>query len=637
MERILKKVIEIGTVSVLKDATLFYNIMEDIAPDKTDFIIWLKKNYGANKLNDIYEEYYQNSDCLEGYINRIVDEYSDHYNTYPLPVDSKTDAKKSNYSKEFEYYHDSKKSSLLSKDYSDVTLDLRGDNKTEQINYPNDARQFLGISFGWDRISITFPSSQGIIPIPLHNNELTEPAIFSLTESGKLLFIYDAESYRERNHDAPICYLGQLIKDDTISIVYGKHWMSAHEIIKKYCQYLRLKVNQLFGQLTGTCVISFPSKDLIVWRKWKDYLTEAGFYVKKIMYQSAAVCLYDLWNNSTHNMDEIIYCTIDGNYIELNAPIIKEGYLKCNIVSDYYLEKENLKDCFIRLNNQLIKLCELNHHRIKKYCIVLNNHKINQIDILMKSIKGQVSTYNILCEQVSKGCSVEGGVLQTLAKYKNILFSESLSYDIGIKYTGEDSASQQYLILFKKMSSIPATVEKEIYLKDYLNQIKRMEFYYSRDLNSNSFPQMILGDSYIYNGKTIDSQKVKVRIRFSINNNMELTYRIIDAFPTKSEGNEHQVNKGSKQKKQHSNNNQTSKNQIKRNVNSIKPISGKIVTLLWLISLTLVMSIYYGMSSYCNYYLLRISEDYKMIIRFFGPAFILIVIIITIKYFRQKK
>ena len=132
LERILKKVIEIGTVSVLKDATLFYNIMEDIAPDKTDFIIWLKKNYGANKLNDIYEEYYQNSDCLEGYINRIVDEYSEHYNIYPLPVDSKTDTKKNNNSKELKYCHDSKKSSLFSKDYSVSNIDIIGDRKYHQ-------------------------------------------------------------------------------------------------------------------------------------------------------------------------------------------------------------------------------------------------------------------------------------------------------------------------------------------------------------------------------------------------------------------------------------------------------------------------------------------------------------------------
>lgn len=76
MKTILEKTLQIGGYEVLKDAQLFYRILEDIAPNEEDFISWFKQNYDTKTLRNIYDNSNQNPNVLNKYFESIIQEYS---------------------------------------------------------------------------------------------------------------------------------------------------------------------------------------------------------------------------------------------------------------------------------------------------------------------------------------------------------------------------------------------------------------------------------------------------------------------------------------------------------------------------------------------------------------------------------
>ena len=72
---ILEKVLQIGGLEVLLNRVLFFRIIEDIAPEKTEEYKWLIQNYDTLNLRHIYEDCFNESEKLNLYIANISEDF----------------------------------------------------------------------------------------------------------------------------------------------------------------------------------------------------------------------------------------------------------------------------------------------------------------------------------------------------------------------------------------------------------------------------------------------------------------------------------------------------------------------------------------------------------------------------------
>lgn len=69
MKKVLRRALEIGGNTVLLDARIFYQLLDDLVPDNASFIKWIKLNYDADELRGIYDACCLEPEVLEGYLN----------------------------------------------------------------------------------------------------------------------------------------------------------------------------------------------------------------------------------------------------------------------------------------------------------------------------------------------------------------------------------------------------------------------------------------------------------------------------------------------------------------------------------------------------------------------------------------